>query len=211
MRRDYEIVEEVVEEEIVEEVFHEGYEEEGSGLGGLLIGILALALIGGGAYFAWSKGWIGGKTTTVVSAPPAPSSTPARSGKARPVKPMGAPAKRAPVAPANWSAGIWDGRTPFKCAGHQAFVIKDVQANVAGKMPAITASGDCQLKLEGVSVRSGVALYVAGNARVLVSGGSLEGSEKAIKAWGNAELTLQGVKIEGPVEQKGHAKVSQDP
>ena len=228
MRRDHEIVEEViVEEEIVEEVYYE--DDEGGGFGGLLLGLLVLLLIGGGVAFAWHKGWLGGSTPSperqVTVGGPAQSPAPP-SGKAPPVAPTGlrpaseAPlAKRAPVKPpvktpvkpsdtrpAPGGVAFWDGRTPFKCAGHQSFTLKDIEAKVAGDAPAITAAGDCQLTLEGVTVQAAIPLYAAGHAKVLIKGGALEGSP-AIKAWGEAQVTIDGAEIKGPVDQKGRAAV----
>ncbi|MFN3201574.1 MAG: hypothetical protein ACE366_24440 [Bradymonadia bacterium] len=215
MRRDYEVVEEIIEEEIVEEYYEE---DEGSGIGGLLIGLLALLLIGGGVALAWHKGWIGGSKNATVAKTSAPvASAPAvkipgkTSSKAAPQRPTGnSSGKRPPVKPVMaGTAGVWDGRRPFKCGGHQIITLSDVQAVVPGQTPAITAAGDCQLTLKNVRVEAGVALYAAGHARVLVQGGELKGSDKALKAWGEAQVTLEGVNINGPVDQKGRAQIKQ--
>jgi hypothetical protein len=102
----------------------------------------------------------------------------------------------------------WDGKTPLLCGAGQNLRISNVTANLSSGT-AITASANCKLELVGVSITAPTALSVLGSADVTVKGGSLKGSDYAVKALGaNAKVKLEGTTVDGKKQALGGASIT---
>src|SRR5262245_36331265 len=71
----------------------------------------------------------------------------------------------------------WDGKTSFECAGNQQLVIEDQKAELSGTV--VIASGNCHLRIVRCTLKGDTAIEAAGNARVVVEGGAVEGRHLA--------------------------------
>lgn len=102
----------------------------------------------------------------------------------------------------------WDGKSPLLCGAGQNLRISNVTANLSSGT-AITASANCKLELVGVSITAPTALSVLGTADVTVKGGSLKGSDYAVKALGaNAKVKLEGTTVDGKKQALGGASIT---
>lgn len=104
------------------------------------------------------------------------------------------------------SAGTWDGKSPFTCAGDDNFTLSGVTASVSGT--AITARGNCHLALTGVSISAAVGIDATGNAHVTMNGGSITASTSSVVASGAAQVHCTGTKVSGRSKASGAAKVT---
>jgi hypothetical protein len=102
------------------------------------------------------------------------------------------------------AAAKWDGKSPLTCSSGEV-TIEGVTAKLDGT--AITASGDCHLKLIGVDVSAAIAIEAGGNATVSIEGGSIAGTKHAVHALGNAEVKLDKTKVTGEKKKLGSAKI----
>ena len=102
----------------------------------------------------------------------------------------------------------WDGDTTFVCAGsehkrleNQTVVVTDTD------VIAIDAAGSCVLEIVDCDITADFPLKAAGNAQVVVRGGTLNGRKNSIQAWGNAVVTVDGAKIVGETGTTGNGKI----
>jgi hypothetical protein len=103
----------------------------------------------------------------------------------------------------------WDGKSPFECSGAENVVIDGVTANLPSTT-AIKASANCNLTLTNVKVTSGVGIDASGNAKVVVRGGSINGTTNSIVASANAQVTVEGgaTVSGGKTKTSGNGKVN---
>jgi hypothetical protein len=103
------------------------------------------------------------------------------------------------------TASTWDGKSAFTCGGNDSFTLTGVTATLS--TTAITATGNCTLTLVGVDIKAPTALDASGNAKINVTGGSLNGSTYAVKASANAKVNLTGTTVTGKTLASGAAKI----
>ncbi len=105
--------------------------------------------------------------------------------------------------PKTLTAVAWDGKTPYVCSGNQAVMLSNVNATAG-----VTASGNCQLTLKAVNITAPVGITASANAKVIVNGGIINGSDATVMASGNAKVDLIGTKVMGRSKATGGAKIS---
>lgn len=106
----------------------------------------------------------------------------------------------------NAAAAKWDGKTPFECGGNDAPKITGVTATAG-----VVANGSCQLTLVNVNITAPVAIEAGANAKVTMTGGSINASTNSVVAAGNAHVDLVGTKVTGKAKTSGAAKVTGAP
>jgi len=116
-------------------------------------------------------------------------------------------APAAPAAPAEPTAAPDDGST-YVCSGNMRIALGGQTMVVTGPGPAIRASANCQLTLTNMNITGPVAIEAGGNARVVIVGGSLTGTDKSIVASANAKVSVSGTTVTGDTEQNGHAEIT---
>lgn len=119
------------------------------------------------------------------------------------------PGGSASTAPARTAgkATAWDGRSTFECAGSDVVKLEGVTANLASGT-AIKAGANCQLTLVNMTITAPVVIDAAGNAKVTVTGGSLQGSTNSIVAGANAQVTVTGAKVTGKTKSSANGKIT---
>ncbi|MBW2254173.1 MAG: hypothetical protein JRI25_06185 [Deltaproteobacteria bacterium] len=90
----------------------------------------------------------------------------------------------------------WDGEAPFVCKGNDVVTLDHPDAHFEDGV-AVTAEGNCALTLIEPNLSAPTALLARGNAEVSVLGGTLRGTDAAIRAEGLAKITGSGVSVEG--------------
>jgi len=145
--------------------------------------LLIVAAVSGAV--AWSligrkSSGYGASAPTVTAAPPAP------------------PAPRA----------VPEDEAAYECGGDMRVALGGQTMVVTGPGPAIRASGHCQLTLTNMNITAPVAIEARGNARVMIVGGSLSGSDKSIVASADAEVSVSGVRVSGDIEQSDRAAIN---
>jgi hypothetical protein len=101
------------------------------------------------------------------------------------------------------TAGKWDGKSTFTCTGSDAVTLVSVKASAG-----ITASGSCQLTLDGCDITAPTGIDATGSANVTMTGGSITSSSFAVKAGGSANVTLTGTTVTGKTQATGSAKIT---
>ncbi len=104
------------------------------------------------------------------------------------------------------SAGEWDGKSTFECKGNDAVTLTGVNASAGVK-----ASANCQLNLVNCNITAPVGIDASGNAKITMTGGSLNGSTNSVSAQNNAKVTLVGTKVTGKSKKAGGAVISGAP
>jgi len=69
--------------------------------------------------------------------------------------------------------------------------------------------GNCHLKLVRCQIKADLPIEAAGNAHVLIDGGSIEGSKHAFDASGNASIEVRGARVVGTVKRSGNAHINE--
>jgi hypothetical protein len=106
------------------------------------------------------------------------------------------------------SSMIWDGESPFHCAGNDNVNVKGVNAQFNAGI-AVTVSGNCHFTCTDCSIKAPTVFEVSGNGDVTVVNGSVIGTETLVEAGGNAHVNISGnVTAGGAVKQSANAKVS---
>jgi hypothetical protein len=106
------------------------------------------------------------------------------------------------------SSLVWDGSTPFTCAGNDTVSLKEVHAQFTAGT-AVSVSGNCHFTCTDCSIQAPVAIEVAGNGNVTIVNGSVIGSAMMVDASGNAHVNISGnVTASGFVRQNGNARVN---
>jgi hypothetical protein len=103
------------------------------------------------------------------------------------------------------AAWRWDGTTKLECFGSTVMHLRGKKANVAGT--AIEAAGNCELEIENCEISGDPAVFAAGNAKVTLVGGRLEGKKAALAASGGADVEIRGTQLAGRIERSGNARV----
>jgi len=106
---------------------------------------------------------------------------------------------RGPVEITGRGAGVpvaWDGAAPFVCKGTDTVTLDHPVAHFDAGV-AVTAEGNCTLTLVEPDLSAPTALLTRGNAEVSVRGGTLSGTEAAIRAEGLSKVTGTGVAVDG--------------
>lgn len=101
----------------------------------------------------------------------------------------------------------WTGAETFECKGNTRAALSG-QTIESSASPAILASGNCELTLTNMNVTAPVVLEVGGNAKVMIIGGALTGSEQAITAGARGQVSVSGTTVTGDVDQRGAAQVT---
>jgi len=100
----------------------------------------------------------------------------------------------------------WSGKSTYTCMSGSN-KIEGVTAKLK-KGEAVKAMGNCALFLVDVDIQAPVAIKAMGNAKVTVIGGRITGTKHSVDAGGNAKVTLkQGAKVKGPFKKQANAKV----
>ena len=105
------------------------------------------------------------------------------------------------------TATAWDGKSTFECGGSDVVKLEGITASLAAGT-AIKASVNCQLTLVNMNITAPVAIEAVGNARVTVTGGSLQGSTNSIVAAANAQVTVTGTKVTGKTKSSANGKIT---
>lgn len=100
----------------------------------------------------------------------------------------------------------WDGKSPYTCGGNKKVTLKSVKADLSSGT-AVTASANCQVTLEGSTIKAPTALEASGNAKITVKGGSVTGTTAAAKASGLAVITFEGTTVSGKKDATAPAKI----
>jgi len=129
----------------------------------------------------------------------------------------GTPSPRSPPTPVRTQATATRAATavalksaaPIVCSGQQRVRLSK-RAIRAKSGPAVTATGSCQVTLDGCELSGSPAIVASDKARVLVRGGAVESSGPlAIAATGSAVVDLRrGTRLQGGVVATGKAKVN---
>lgn len=109
----------------------------------------------------------------------------------------------APVAPQ-----AWDGTTTFECRGNDRVALMGQTVQFTGTGPAIRAGANCQLTLTNMAISAPTVLEAAGNAQVMIIGGTLTGADKSLVATANATISVSGATVSGETEARGHAEIT---
>ena len=107
-----------------------------------------------------------------------------------------------PAGQAAAKAAAWDGKSALTCGGNDHLVVTNVTATAG-----VTAGGNCHIVMTNVNITAPIAIEAGGNADIVFTGGSLNGSSSAIKAGGNAKVTFAGTKVTGKQDKSGNAKI----
>lgn len=105
------------------------------------------------------------------------------------------------------AAAKWDGKSPFSCGGNDNYKLSATVANLPSET-AIKAGGNCKLELENVVINAKNGIEALSNAKVTVKGGSVNASDTAASALGNATITFSGTAVQGKKQALGAAKIS---
>jgi hypothetical protein len=100
-------------------------------------------------------------------------------------------------------AASWDGKSTFSCGGNDVIALTGVTATAGVK-----ATASCQLTMTGVNITAPVAIDASGNAKVVMTGGSINASTNSVIASANAKVDLVGTKVTGKAKTSGLAKVT---
>lgn len=103
-------------------------------------------------------------------------------------------------------AWTWDGKSTLVCDGYTKMTLNDKKVRVK-KGRAILASDNCELKLVGCDIVAPTAISAIGNAKVTVVGGKVRGKKAAVRASGNATVTLLDTKKKGKLRKSGNATI----
>lgn len=87
---------------------------------------------------------------------------------------------------------LWNGKEPFECGGNDRAHVSGVTAHMKGT--AIYATGNCELTVEDCDIQSDVAIKAEGNARVTLKGGTIDGK---IVTTGNGSVENLSAKVKG--------------
>lgn len=119
------------------------------------------------------------------------------------------PGGSASTAPARTpsAATAWDGKSTFECGGSEVVKLEAITASLPTGT-AIKASVNCQLTLVNMNITAPVAIEAVGNAKVTVTGGSLQGSTNSIVAAANAQVTVTGTKVTGKTKSSANGKIT---
>ena len=101
------------------------------------------------------------------------------------------------------AAAKWDGKSTFTCTGNDALTLTGVKASAG-----ITADANCALTLVDCDITAPTGIDASGNAKITVTGGSINGSSFAVKATGLAKVTLTGTKVTGKTQATSAAKIT---
>lgn len=104
-------------------------------------------------------------------------------------------------------AASWDGTSTFSCGGNDNVTLTGVTANLPTST-AIKASGNCKLDLVGVNITAKDGIQALSNARVTVTGGSVNATGTAASALGSATITFSGTTVTGKKQALGAAKIN---
>jgi hypothetical protein len=99
----------------------------------------------------------------------------------------------------------WNGKSTYSCSTG-SHIIKNTKASLT-KGTAIKASGNCTLTLIDVDIKAPIGISAAGNAKVTLQGGTLEGTNRSILGEANAKITVEGTKVIGSHKTSANAKV----
>jgi hypothetical protein len=137
-----------------------------------------------------------------ASAPPTPSLAPTASLLPPPPPPP------QPIVPLNpYQPPIVPPLDPFKtidCSGTQVITLSGTSVTVTTG-PAIRASGNCTVTLTGVDVRGPIGIEASGDARVVMTGGTLNADTAAVTTSGSASVQLVGTHLTGASKATGNA------
>lgn len=78
---------------------------------------------------------------------------------------------------------------PVVCSGNERYTVTQKVIALPSGTPVV-ASGNCQVTLQSCTVTGTTAIVASDNARIAVEGGTLTGTAAAVKASGNAVVTL---------------------
>ena len=108
---------------------------------------------------------------------------------------------------------VWDRDSTLDCTGG----VRGDRISLSDEIiesdadPLIFASGGCRLRLANVSIDAPTAIRATGNAHITVEGGRIAGREAALEVSGRAVVRLVDTEIEGPVEVSGEGAVEREP
>lgn len=105
--------------------------------------------------------------------------------------------------PRSATAAKWDGKSTFNCGGTDAVTLSGVKASAG-----ISAQGNCQLTLVDCDITAPTGIDATDNAKITMTGGSVNGSSFAVKADGLAKVTMTGTKVTGKTQALGLAKIT---
>jgi len=104
-------------------------------------------------------------------------------------------------------AVTWDGKSTFSCGGNDNVKLTGTTANLPGQT-AVKASGNCKLDLVGVTITAKNGIEALSNAKVTVTGGSVNATDKAASALGKATISFTGTSVTGKKQALGGAKIT---
>ena len=108
---------------------------------------------------------------------------------------------------------IWDRDSTLDCTGG----VRGDRISLSDEMieseadPLIFASGGCRLQIVDVSLSAPTAIRATGNAYITVEGGRIEGRDVALEVSGRAVVRLIDTEVEGPIEVSGEGVVEREP
>jgi len=106
---------------------------------------------------------------------------------------------------ASAKAASWDGKSTLECKGNDVMVIDGVTATVSDT--AIRTAGNCQLTLNNVKITAPIGIEAGGVSKVVVTGGSINGSTNTIVAQNSASVTVAGTQLTGKTKKVGGGKI----
>jgi hypothetical protein len=102
----------------------------------------------------------------------------------------------------------WTGEETWSCGGSEKKTLENLTVEVKGKdIIGVEAAGSCELTIVNCNITADFPLKAAGNAKVTVKGGTLNGRQQSIQSWGNAVVTLEGTKVVGETATTGNGKI----
>jgi hypothetical protein len=102
-------------------------------------------------------------------------------------------------------AASWDGKSTLDCKGNDVMAIEGVTATVSDT--AIRAAGNCQLTLTNVKITAPVGIEASANAKVTMTGGSINASSNSVVASAGANVVISGAQVTGKSKKSGGAKI----
>lgn len=91
-------------------------------------------------------------------------------------------------------AWLWDGTTPFVCAGNRDIYMNDKTADMVDG-PLFDIAGNCSVTCENCTLKANPVFYIHGNGSLELFGGSVEATGTAFSLVDNGSATVNETSV----------------